>query len=121
MNSYLSVSLSRASTCTLQLCCGQEFATFPISCGTIFGHFANDVFEVVWMADYERRTQGHRFISVHHILFALSLSRVSDFVDRILGERLYCLAKEPSKVPIYIVYKLAADEASSLGNLPLSQ
>ncbi|CAL5357717.1 hypothetical protein CsSME_00047433 [Camellia sinensis var. sinensis] len=94
----------------------QEAVTFPLSCG-VFGHFADEVIEVVQIADHERRMRDHRFINLKHILFGLSLSRVGETVRRILNDRpLNCLALKPVKVPIYIIYKLSGDVASVYGD-----
>ncbi|GMQ00278.1 hypothetical protein CsSME_00047433 [Camellia sinensis var. sinensis] len=93
-----------------------EAVTFPLSCG-VFGHFADEVIEVVQIADHERRMRDHRFINLKHILFGLSLSRVGETVRRILNDRpLNCLALKPVKVPIYIIYKLSGDVASVYGD-----
>ncbi|XP_028080821.1 uncharacterized protein LOC114282377 isoform X3 [Camellia sinensis] len=94
----------------------QEAVTFPLSCG-VFGRFADEVIEVVQIADHERRMRDHRFINLKHILFGLSLSRVGETVRRILNDRpLNCLALKPVKVPIYIIYKLSGDVASVYGD-----
>ncbi|KAF5937263.1 hypothetical protein HYC85_024769 [Camellia sinensis] len=94
----------------------QEAVTFPLSCG-VFGRFADEVIEVVQIADHERRMRDHRFINLKHILFGLSLSRVGETVQRILNDRpLNCLALKPVKVPIYIIYKLSGDVASVYGD-----
>ncbi|KAF5936776.1 hypothetical protein HYC85_024282 [Camellia sinensis] len=93
-----------------------EAVTFPLSCG-VFGHFADEVIEVVQIVDHERRMRDHRFINLKHILFGLSLSRVGETVQRILNDRpLNCLALKPVKVPIYIIYKLSGDVASVYGD-----
>ncbi|XP_028080820.1 uncharacterized protein LOC114282377 isoform X2 [Camellia sinensis] len=93
-----------------------EAVTFPLSCG-VFGRFADEVIEVVQIADHERRMRDHRFINLKHILFGLSLSRVGETVRRILNDRpLNCLALKPVKVPIYIIYKLSGDVASVYGD-----
>ncbi|KAI8528730.1 hypothetical protein RHMOL_Rhmol12G0170000 [Rhododendron molle] len=61
----------------------QEATTFPLTCG-VFGNFADEVLEVVKIANHRRRMEGDRFIGVHHVLFGLSLSRVGATIQRIL-------------------------------------
>ncbi|XP_028118188.1 uncharacterized protein LOC114315781 [Camellia sinensis] len=61
--------------------------------------------------------QGERFISVKHILFGLSLSRVGECVERILNDRgLNCLGGFPSKLSSFSIYKLSRDAATILGD-----
>ncbi|KAF5936773.1 hypothetical protein HYC85_024279 [Camellia sinensis] len=105
-----------ACACAQQLQHFQEAISFPLSCG-VFGHFADEVIEVVQIADHERRMWDHRFIILKHILFGLSLSRVGETVQRILNDRpLNCLALKLVKVPIYIIYKLSGDVKSVYGD-----
>ncbi|CAL5413148.1 unnamed protein product [Camellia sinensis] len=62
-----------------------EAIIFPISHGS-FGPCTDELRGVINIADNERRMQCQRFISVQHILFGLSFSRVGDSV-RMLNDR----------------------------------
>lgn len=72
---------------------------------------------MVLIADHERRIQGRRFISLKHIMFGLSLSRVGEAVQKILNDRgLNKFTEKPPKMPIYFIYMLSSEAARSLGN-----
>ncbi|KAG5549895.1 hypothetical protein RHGRI_015011 [Rhododendron griersonianum] len=78
--------------------------------------FGEEVIKVVLIADHERRIQGRRFISLKHIMFGLSLSRVGEAVQKILNDRgLNKFTEKPPKMPIYFIYMLSSEAARSLG------
>lgn len=115
------LSLTCASTRTRaqQLRKFQAAAAFPITCG-VFGNFADEVLEVVKIANHRRRMEGVHFISVHHILFGLLKSRVGDTIESILPDAaMNCFAGNPSKFPLYNVYMKSGDAARARGNYPV--
>ncbi|KAF7113542.1 hypothetical protein RHSIM_RhsimUnG0117200 [Rhododendron simsii] len=118
--SSLSLSLSLSDICkhtcahTQQFIHFQKAVTFPLSCD--IGKFGEEVIKVVLIADHERRIQGRRFISLKHIMFGLSLSRVGEAVQKILNDRgLNKFTEKPPKMPIYFIYMLSSEAARSLG------
>lgn len=93
----------------------QKAVTYPLACGE-FGTFGEEVFKVVQIADHKRRIQGYRYISLKHIVFGLSLSRVGEAVQKILNDRgLNKLTEKPPKMPVYFIYMLSREAANSLG------
>ncbi|XP_058214108.1 uncharacterized protein LOC131325720 isoform X2 [Rhododendron vialii] len=92
----------------------QKAVTFPLSCD--IGKFGEEVIKVVLIADHERRIQGRRFISLKHIMFGLSLSRVGEAVQKILNDRgLNKFTEKSPKMPVYFIYMLSSEAARSLG------
>lgn len=71
---------------------------------------------MVTIANHRRRMEGDRFIGVHHVLFGLSLSRVGDAIQRILPDAgMNCFDGNPSKFPLYDVYRKSGDAAWARG------
>ncbi|XVF81967.1 hypothetical protein PTKIN_Ptkin16aG0004900 [Pterospermum kingtungense] len=78
--------------------------TYVLSDGKL-GSFAKEVFELVHIAEVRRRFLSHRFISKHHILWAVGLTEFKDFVDRVIEEiGLKCLVEKPATRPPYSIY-----------------
>ncbi|KAI8556315.1 hypothetical protein RHMOL_Rhmol05G0243200 [Rhododendron molle] len=101
-------------THTQQFAHFRKAVTFPLS--RDIGKFGEEVIKVVLIADHERRMQGRRFISLKHIMFGLSLSRVGEAVQKILNDRgLNEFTEKPPKMPIYFIYMLSSEAARSLG------
>ncbi|XP_028098868.1 uncharacterized protein LOC114298496 isoform X2 [Camellia sinensis] len=92
----------------------QEAIIFPISRGS-FGPCTDELRGVINIADNERRMQCQRFISVQHILFGLSFSRVGDNV-RMLNDRPRCSGGLHSKLSMFSIYKLSRIAADRLGD-----
>ncbi|GMP76609.1 hypothetical protein CsSME_00033214 [Camellia sinensis var. sinensis] len=82
-----------------------EAIMFPISHGS-FGPCTDELRGVINVADNERRMQCQRFISIQHILFGLSFSRVGDSV-RMLNDRSRCSGGLHSKLSMFSIYKLS--------------
>ncbi|KAF5944928.1 hypothetical protein HYC85_019005 [Camellia sinensis] len=59
----------------LELHKSMKSATFPLRSG-VFGNCTEEVIEVVGHADCARRSEGHRFISSHHLLLGLLRTRI---------------------------------------------
>ncbi|CAL5393324.1 unnamed protein product [Camellia sinensis] len=91
-----------------------EAIIFPISRGS-FGPCTDELRGVINIADNERRMQCQRFISVQHILFGLSFSRVGDNV-RMLNDRPRCSGGLHSKLSMFSIYKLSRIAADRLGD-----
>ncbi|XVF31283.1 hypothetical protein REPUB_Repub16aG0132500 [Reevesia pubescens] len=49
-----------------------------------YGSFADEVIDLVNIADGRRRFQGHHYISNHHILWAVGLTGIKDLVDKLI-------------------------------------
>ncbi|XP_028098875.1 uncharacterized protein LOC114298496 isoform X8 [Camellia sinensis] len=98
----------------LKLIYFQEAIIFPISRGS-FGPCTDELRGVINIADNERRMQCQRFISVQHILFGLSFSRVGDNV-RMLNDRPRCSGGLHSKLSMFSIYKLSRIAADRLGD-----
>ncbi|XVF59456.1 hypothetical protein PTKIN_Ptkin07bG0277600 [Pterospermum kingtungense] len=80
------------------------------------GSFANEVFELVDIAEIRRRFLSHRFISKYHILWAVRLTEFKDFVDRLvedIGLRVW--VEKPATCPPYSIYILARATADIHG------
>ncbi|KAL7252109.1 hypothetical protein ACSBR1_013872 [Camellia fascicularis] len=92
----------------------QEAIIFPISRGS-FGPCTDELRGVIIIADNERRMQCQRFISVQHILFGLSFSRVGDNV-RMLNDGPRCSGGLHSKLSMFSIYKLSRIAADRLGD-----
>ncbi|KAG5543196.1 hypothetical protein RHGRI_016070 [Rhododendron griersonianum] len=77
----------------------------------IFGRPCTDeLIEVIKIADYERGMRRQHFISMQHILFGLSLSRVGDIVRQGIFDNI----ELPSDLPMLGIYKLSSDAAKFL-------
>ncbi|CAL5346982.1 unnamed protein product [Camellia sinensis] len=91
-----------------------EAIIFPISHGS-FGPCTDELRGVINIADNERRMQCQRFISIQHILFGLSFSRVGDSV-RMLNDRSRCSGGLHSKLSMFSIYKLSRIAADRVGD-----
>ncbi|XVF81912.1 hypothetical protein PTKIN_Ptkin16aG0000600 [Pterospermum kingtungense] len=81
------------------------------------GSFAKEVFELVDIAEVRRRFLSHRFISKHHIFWAVRLTEFKDFVDRLVEDiGLKCLVEKPAIRPPYSVYISAQTTADIHGD-----
>ncbi|XVF41971.1 hypothetical protein PTKIN_Ptkin01aG0323000 [Pterospermum kingtungense] len=80
-------------------------------------YFAEEVYDLVKIADGLRRNQDHRFINTHHILWAIRLTGLKDLVDELVKSvGLRNVVEEPAKCPSYFVYKTAQATAEYHGN-----
>ncbi|XP_028115169.1 uncharacterized protein LOC114313044 isoform X2 [Camellia sinensis] len=92
----------------------QEAIIFPISRGS-FGPCTDELRGVINIAENERRMQCQCFISIQHILFGLSFSRVGDNV-RMLNDRSRCSGGLHSKLSMFSIYKLSRTAADRVGD-----
>ncbi|XVF76936.1 hypothetical protein PTKIN_Ptkin14bG0000200 [Pterospermum kingtungense] len=82
-----------------------------------WGSFAKEVFELVDIAEVRRRSLSHRFISKHHILWAVRSTEFKDLVDRLVKDiGLRDLVEKPATRPPYSVYISAQTTADIHGN-----
>ncbi|XP_022719765.1 uncharacterized protein LOC111277623 [Durio zibethinus] len=82
-----------------------------------FGSFADEVIDLVKIAEARRRYEGHRYISRHHILWAVGLTGVKGFVEKLInGLGLQNLVEEPAAYPPYNIYMSARTIANILGD-----
>ncbi|CAL5346974.1 unnamed protein product [Camellia sinensis] len=92
----------------------EEAIIFPISRGS-FGPCTDELRGVINIAENERRMQCQCFISIQHILFGLSFSRVGDNV-RMLNDRSRCSGGLHSKLSMFSIYKLSRTAADRVGD-----
>ncbi|CAL5430113.1 unnamed protein product [Camellia sinensis] len=88
----------------LELHKSMKSATFPLRSG-VFGNCMEEVIEVVGHADCERRSEGHRFISSHHLLLGLLRTRIGGSVLKFV--QLRQALEEPVRNPRYRIYGTA--------------
>ncbi|XP_028056850.1 uncharacterized protein LOC114260848 isoform X11 [Camellia sinensis] len=88
----------------LELHKSMKSATFPLRSG-VFGNCTEEVIEVVGHADCERRSEGHRFISSHHLLLGLLRTRIGGSVLKFV--QLRQALEEPVRNPRYCIYGTA--------------
>ncbi|XP_028056847.1 uncharacterized protein LOC114260848 isoform X8 [Camellia sinensis] len=88
----------------LKLHKSMKSATFPLRSG-VFGNCTEEVIEVVGHADCERRSEGHRFISSHHLLLGLLRTRIGGSVLKFV--QLRQALEEPVRNPRYCIYGTA--------------
>ncbi|CAL5346117.1 hypothetical protein CsSME_00030370 [Camellia sinensis var. sinensis] len=88
----------------LELHKSMKSATFPLRSG-VFGNCTEEVIEVVGHADCERRSEGHRFISSHHLLLGLLRTRIGGSVLKFV--QLRQALEEPVRNPRYRIYGTA--------------
>ncbi|XVF76934.1 hypothetical protein PTKIN_Ptkin14bG0000100 [Pterospermum kingtungense] len=81
-----------------------------------WGSFAKEVSELVHIAEVRRRFLSHRFISKHHILWAVRSTEFKDLVDRLVKDiGLRDLVEKPATCPPYSVYICAQTTADIHG------
>ncbi|KAL7211701.1 hypothetical protein ACSBR2_014538 [Camellia fascicularis] len=88
----------------LELHKSMKSATFPLWSG-VFGNCTDEVIEVVGHADCERRSEGHRFITSHHLLLGLLRTRIGGSVLKFVQLRQGL--EEPVRNPRYCIYGTA--------------
>ncbi|XVF06126.1 hypothetical protein REPUB_Repub06bG0020800 [Reevesia pubescens] len=91
-------------------------ATYTLRYGP-FGSFSYDVIDLIKIAEGRRRYEGHRYINKHHILWAVRLTEVKDFVGKLInGIGLQNFIEEPATYPPYNIYMAARSIANIFGD-----
>ncbi|XVF42006.1 hypothetical protein PTKIN_Ptkin01aG0325600 [Pterospermum kingtungense] len=124
-NDQLNCLADAIAFCLVRLVIAKRKILMDLSCNAIWvliesgssPRFAEGVYDLVKVADGLRRFQNHRFISKHHILWAIRLTELKVLVD-ILVESvgLRNVVEEPAKCPSYIVYMSAQAAAHYHGH-----